>query len=234
MMRKESIKKISPVLWEIPKGCRTDMRVPARVFATEKMLDQIVSDRSLEQLINVSTLPGIVGAAYAMPDVHEGYGFPIGGVAATRFPSGAISPGGIGYDINCGVRLLKSEVTCDEIKSYFESLSREIYHWIPSGVGRGGRLKLDTKELDQVLKIGARWMREHNYAQPGDIEHIESNGCLKNADSEMVSDLAKKRGLDQLGTLGAGNHFCEVGFVDQVYDEKIAETFDFLKISLSF
>ncbi len=229
MLTKQDLKKISDVLWEISKNYRPDMNVPARIFASEKMLDEIFSDRSLEQLINVSTLKGILGAAYAMPDAHEGYGFPIGGVAATKIPDGAISPGGIGYDINCGVRLLKSEITFDKIKNNLESLSREIYHWIPSGVGRGGKLKLDTKQLDQVLKEGASWMLENNYATQDDINNIESNGKLDNADPNVVSNHAKKRGLDQLGTLGAGNHFIEVDFVEEIYDEEIAKSFGLFK-----
>lgn len=229
MIEKENIKKISNVLWEIPKSFRSDMNVPARFFASEKMLDDILQDRSLEQLINVATLRGIVGAAYAMPDVHEGYGFPIGGVAATRLPDGVISPGGIGYDINCGVRLLKSNVKFDEIKKHFESLSREIYHWIPSGVGRGGQLKLDTNQLDKVLKNGAKWMLENEYATKSDIPHIESSGCLDNADPSVVSPQAKKRGFDQLGTLGAGNHFAEVDFVEEIYDQEAAKAFGIFK-----
>jgi len=229
MVPKEVLKKISDVLWEIPKNFRPDMRVPARIFATKQMLEEVFGDRSLEQLINVSTLRGILGAAYAMPDAHEGYGFPIGGVAATKFPDGVISPGGIGYDINCGVRLLKSNITLNEIKDHFESLSREIYHWVPSGVGRGGNLKLSTNELDKVLKNGAKWMLKNNYATKNDIEHIEANGALENADPGVVSDQAKKRGFDQLGTLGAGNHFVEVGFVEEIYDEKIAKAFGLFK-----
>lgn len=229
MILKKDLKKISDVLWEIPKTYRSDMRVPARFFASEKMLDDILDDKSLTQLVNVATLQGIIGAAYAMPDIHEGYGFPIGGVAATKFPNGIISPGGIGYDINCGVRLLKSEITIDEIKNKLESLSREIFHWIPSGVGRGGNLKLSIKELNNVLQIGAKWMLQKNYATPEDINNIESNGCLSNADPEMVSEHAKKRGADQLGTLGAGNHFTEVGFVEEIYDEKIAEQLGIFK-----
>ena len=223
MISKKILKKISDFLWEIPKTYKDGMNVPARVFSSEQMLDEIFSDKSLWQLTNVATLRGILGAAYAMPDIHEGYGFPIGGVAATRIEDGVISPGGIGYDINCGVRLLKSEITIDQIKSHFESLSREIYHYIPSGVGRGGKIKLSTKELDVVLKKGAKWALENNYATKEDIENIESFGCLENADPSMVSDHAKKRGHDQLGTLGAGNHFVEVDFVEEIYDKNIAE-----------
>ena len=229
MINKENLKKISDVLWEIPKSYRPDMNVPARIFVSEKMLDEVFSDRSIEQLINVTTLPGIVGYAYAMPDAHEGYGFPIGGVAATKIPTGVISPGGIGYDINCGVRLLKSEITIDKIKDNLESLSREIYHCIPSGVGRGGNIKLSIPELDDVLTNGASWTLKNNYATQDDIKNIESNGKLNNADPSQVSDQAKKRGFDQLGTLGSGNHFVEVGFVEEIYDENIAKEFGLFK-----
>lgn len=229
MIPKENIIKISPVLWEIPQNYRSDMKVPARIFASEKMLQDVFGDRSIEQLINVATLQGIQGHAFAMPDAHEGYGFPIGGVAATSLKDGVISPGGIGYDINCGVRLLKSTITLGQVKDKFESLAREIYHCIPSGVGRGGKLKLSTNELDKLLKNGAKWMLQKNYATQNDIECIESNGCLENADPSAVSQHAKKRGLDQVGTLGAGNHFAEVGFVDEIYDEKAAQAFGIFK-----
>jgi tRNA-splicing ligase RtcB len=229
MFPKEILIKISPVLWEIPQNYRSDMRVPARLFASEKMLNDILQDRSIEQLINVTTLQGIEGYAYAMPDAHEGYGFPIGGVAATNIKNGLISPGGIGYDINCGVRLLKSTVKISDIKNKFESLARELYHCIPSGVGRGGKLKLTAKELEALLKHGIHWMLQKKYATKNDIENIESYGCLNNADPHAVSDRAKKRGSDQVGTLGAGNHFAEVGFVDEIYDAQAAEAFGLFK-----
>ncbi|MCK4650765.1 RtcB family protein [Candidatus Babeliales bacterium] len=234
MISKESLKKISPFLWEIPKSFRPDMRVPARIFTSEKMLDEIFNDQSLDQLVNVTTLPGIVGYAYVMPDAHEGYGFPIGGVAATKFPDGVISPGGIGYDINCGVRLLKSNLKIDDVKEHFESLAREIYHWIPSGVGKGGRLKLSIEELDKVLKKGTKWMLENDYATQQDIDHTESYGCLENADPSVISSRAKKRGSDQLGTLGAGNHFAEIDFVEEIYDEEAAKAFGLFKNQITF
>jgi len=158
----------------------------------------------------------------AMPDAHEGYGFPIGGVAAMQLPDGVISPGGIGYDINCGVRLLRSDMTKVQAESEFESLAREIFHMVPSGVGRGGELKLDIPQLERVLKQGAHWMLENEYANQEDIAHTESNGILKNADPIHVSDQAKKRGHDQLGTIGSGNHFVEVDVVAEIYDEQAA------------
>lgn len=222
MIPKEILKKITSCLWEIPQTYRPDMRVPARIFATERMIDEIGNDRSLDQLVNVATLPGIQNASYAMPDVHEGYGFPIGGVAATLYPDGIISPGGIGYDINCGVRLLRSQLNADDIKDHLQSLSREMYHMIPSGVGRGGELKLSDKQMDQVLTKGVNWMLEHEYGKSGDARHIESHGRLENADPTQISPHAKKRGFDQLGTLGSGNHFAEVDIVDEIYDEQAA------------
>ena len=225
MISKEYLKQISPVLWEIPTNYRPDMRVPARFFANEQMLEDVFQDRSIEQLVNVTTLEGIIGAAYAMPDMHEGYGFPIGGVAAIKHPNGVISPGGIGYDINCGVRLLKSKLSFDDIKDKLESLAREIYHCIPSGVGRGGKLKLSPAELDQLLKNGVSWMLKNGYATETDIEHTESNGTLPNADPSAISEHAKKRGCDQVGTLGAGNHFAEVDIVEEIFDEKAAQAF---------
>jgi len=148
--------KISDYIWEVPKSFREDMRVPARIFASEKLLDEILSDNSINQLVNLTTLPGIQKYSLAMPDIHEGYGAPVGGVAGFDFDKGIISPGGIGYDINCGVRLLESNLTYDEIKAYLAELTKELYREIPSGVGRGGRLKLNNQELDRILEGGAR------------------------------------------------------------------------------
>ena len=198
------------------------MRVPARLYASEKMLPDILRDRSLEQLANATTLPGIQKWALAMPDAHEGYGFPIGGVAATLYPDGVISPGGIGYDINCGVRLLASGLEFENARKYFEKLANEIYSEIPSGVGRGGRLKLGPETLNQVLKSGAKWAVENGYGKREDLDRIESGGFLVDADPSRVSDRARKRGSGQLGTLGAGNHFLEVGRVEEIYAENEA------------
>ncbi len=229
---KDLLVEISPVLWEIPQSYRDDMRVPARIFASKKMLDEEFNDRSLEQLINVATLPGIQTAALAMPDAHEGYGFPIGGVAAMDIDTGVISPGGIGYDINCGVRLLRTEMMVDDAESEFENLAREIFHQVPSGVGRGGSLKLDTEKINKVLATGVQWMLENNYATPDDIGRIESQGTMTNADPAHVSDHAKSRGLDQLGTIGAGNHFAEVDVVAEIYDQEAAQAMGLQKDQL--
>lgn len=221
--------RIEDFLWEIPKTFRGDMRVPARVYAREYMLDSISVDKSLEQLVNVATLPGIKGYALAMPDIHEGYGFPVGGVAAFDSEEGIISPGGIGYDINCGVRLLRSEKTFSEVEPYLRSLGRMIYQEVPSGVGVGGRLDLRDKEFDLVLGKGAVRMVELGYGEPDDLEHTESGGMLDTAVPELVSEHAKSRGHDQLGTMGAGNHFVEVGVVETVFDESEAKRLNIFK-----
>lgn len=223
MIAKKDLVKIHDWLWEIPKSYRADMRVPARVYATEHMIEEILRDRSLEQLVNVATLPGIARYALAMPDVHEGYGFPVGGVAAfDPEDGGIISPGGIGYDINCGVRLLRSERTLKDIAPELENLAHALYREIPSGVGKGGRLSLKDADLDRVLEGGAARMVEMGYGDAADLPRIESEGRLPDADASLVSETAKARGSDQLGTMGAGNHFVEAGVVDEVFDKQEA------------
>jgi len=224
-----NLTKISDWLWEIPKNYRSDMRVPARVYASEKMLAGISRDRSLEQLVNVATLPGIQKYALAMPDAHEGYGFPVGGVAAFDAQTGVISPGGIGYDINCGVRLLRSDLTRAEVATHLEKLATAIYNEVPSGVGRGGRLKLSEKSFDEVLEGGAKRAVEMGYGTVKDLENLESRGTFDNADASLVSSHAKARGRDQLGTLGAGNHFVEVDEVETVFDEESAKKMGIFK-----
>jgi tRNA-splicing ligase RtcB (3'-phosphate/5'-hydroxy nucleic acid ligase) len=226
---KNKLKKISDVIWEIPGSFRNDMRVPARIYASGEMLDMIMQDRSIEQLINVTTLPGIQHAALVMPDVHEGYGFPIGGVAATLYPDGVISPGGIGYDINCGVRLLRSQNSFQETSHLIGQLSKEIFKEVPCGVGKGGFLDLSNKELDKVMTKGAKWGVENGYGKEDDVNYIESNGCIPGADPSAVSDHAKKRGADQLGTMGAGNHFVEVDRVEKIFDEDAAQAYGLFK-----
>lgn len=222
-MNREDLIKKENYLYEIPKSFRSDMRVPARIFTHEEMLRDIVNDRSLEQIVNVTTLPGIVGYALAMPDIHEGYGFPIGGVAAFDINEGIISPGGIGYDINCGVRLLRSNLTKEYAEPYLKDLGRTIFSEVPSGVGRGGKLDLSIDKLDEVFKRGAEYMVELGYGVDEDIENIESEGKLPDADPKKVSAHAKKRGRDQLGTMGSGNHFVEVQYVESIIDEEEAK-----------
>ena len=217
-MDKRNLEKLSDNLWEVPKSFRGDMRVPARVYASEVMLDAILHDRSLDQLVNVATLPGIRKYAIAMPDVHEGYGFPIGGVAAVDATEGAVSPGGIGYDINCGVRLLRSTATFDDVQPLLQKLAHSIARGVPSGVGRGGPVRLKKDDLDLVLREGAVRAVAMGHGNDDDLKHIESGGRLDGADSAAVSEVARQRGHDQLGTIGSGNHFVEIDRVDEVYD----------------
>ncbi len=226
---KAHINKLEDYLWEIPKSFKPQMRVPARVLASEPLLDAIMEDRSLMQLVNVASLPGIVGASLVMPDVHEGYGFPIGGVAATSYPEGAISPGGIGYDINCGVRLMVSDQKIHAIRDNLEALAKELYTQIPSGMGKGGQIRLSSQDMDTVLSKGAQWAVHKGYGTEEDLAFMESKGRLPNADPSKVSDMAKKRGSNQLGTIGSGNHFVEVNYVEEIYDEGIAEAFGLYK-----
>jgi len=225
MISRTELKKIMPYLWEIPLGTRPGMLVPAQIYALEEMIDSILNDNSVEQLIHVSMLPGIMKAAMVMPDVHQGYGFPIGGIAAMRWPDGVISPGGIGYDINCGVRLLRSQINEKQISSRLEELSVELYKEIPSGIGKGGQLTLDRDQLYQVLKKGALWAVENGYGDRKDLQNIESGGVLDFADPQFVSEHAFQRGFAQLGTIGSGNHFVEVDRVEEIYDEETAKAF---------
>jgi tRNA-splicing ligase RtcB len=229
-VKQSDLIKISDYLYEIPQSFRDDMRVPARIFANQEILNDILTDRSLEQLVNVATLPGIVKAAMAMPDIHQGYGFPIGGVAAMVIDEGGvISPGGIGYDINCGVRLLVAELTADEVRAKLGDLATDIFNAVPSGVGQGGRLEYGQEKMDKILQKGAQYMLEQGYGVPGDIEFCEENGCMPGADPQLISDRAKKRGGDQLGTLGSGNHFLEVQEIVEIYDEDAAKAFGLKK-----
>jgi len=226
IINRSELTKIDEFTYEVPTSYRGDMRVPARVFANEQMLDDITNDRSLWQLVNVSTLPGIKKAAFAMPDIHQGYGFPIGGVAATAIEEGGvISPGGIGYDINCGVRLLRSNMTAADLQSRMDSVATALFQKIPSGVGRGGKLDYGPKEIDKILQYGAKRMLDLGYGEPGDVTFCEEGGAMEAARPDMVSDKAKTRGSDQLGTLGSGNHFLEVQVVDEIYDKEVARTF---------
>ena len=205
------------------------MNVPAHVYATKDMLKLVARDRSLMQLSNVTMLPGILGQAVVMPDVHEGYGFPIGAVAAIAYDGGVISPGGIGYDINCGVRLLRTNMNRGEIMPRLKEISKAMYDEVPSGVGKGGGVKLNIPELDKVLNKGVEWAVKEGYASKNDLLHIESNGCMKTAEAYSVSEKAKARGKDQLGTMGAGNHFVEINAVQQILDEEVAEAYGLYK-----
>ncbi len=225
-MKIDDFEQLTEFLWEIPQSYRDDMRVPARVYASRELLEDAVDDKSFDQLINTTTLPGIVGYAIAMPDVHQGYGFPVGGVAATAVhDEGVISPGAIGYDINCGIRLLASELDYEEVEPYLDKLATMLYENCPSGVGQGGRFRLSRQELADVLANGAEWCQKNGLATEEDVIHTEGSGNLDGADPEQVSDRAFDRGRDQLGTLGAGNHFLEVDRVSETFDETAADAF---------
>jgi len=217
--------KVRPFVWEIPREGK--MRVPGRVYASDDLMADIRGDKSLEQVRNVACLPGIVGWSLAMPDIHWGYGFPIGGVAATDAESGAISPGGVGYDINCGVRLARSGLTAKEIdETRRRTLLDRLYAAVPSGVGASGAIrKLSHRDEQELLTRGAPWAVEQGFGTQADLAHTEEGGCLTDADPDQVSDRAKERGLTQVGTLGSGNHFLEVQRVSRIFDERLADAF---------
>lgn len=221
-----TLKKINENEWEIPKEAK--MNVPALVIASEKLLEDIKQDKTLEQIKNVATLKGIVKRAIALSDAHQGYGFPIGGVAAFDLEKGIISPGGVGYDINCGVRLLSTNITVEEFMKKRKEVLHAIFRAVPSGVGRGGK-PYTRNELLEVLKKGAEWAVENKMGTKEDLECTEENGCMKNANPKDVSDRAIGRGLPQLGTLGAGNHFLEIQKVYKFFDENIAKEFGLKK-----
>ncbi len=217
------LKQVSDYEWEIPQHTRHYMRVPVRLFATRDLLEAAFDDKSIDQAINAATLPGLVGHVVVMPDMHQGYGFPIGGVAATRYPDGVISPGAIGYDINCGVRLLGSVLEFEAVQPYLDDLASALNAHCPSGVGSKGAVRLSNAELNQVCEHGAKWTQKQGYATEQDLRRTEEHGCLDGADAAQVSDRAKERGRSQLGTLGAGNHFIEVDVVDRVFAPDAAE-----------
>ena len=216
-------KKISKSVYEIPKKGR--MKVPVKIFASEKLLKDLSRDKSLQQGINVASLPGIYKASMMMPDAHQGYGFSIGGVAAIDYEHGCISPGGIGFDINCGVRLLTTPLKKEDVEPKIKQLLESLFRNVPSGVGSESFIRLNDKELDQVLSKGAEWAVENGYGFKEDLERCEEGGRMKQADPNKVSHRAKARGRKQLGSLGAGNHFLEVQVVDKVFDKKVAEVF---------
>lgn len=227
-MDKIKLKRLDAFRWLIPK--EGPMRTEGLIYASEDMLDDIYEDQSLVQVRNVATMPGIVGRALAMPDIHWGYGFPIGGVAAFDEEEGVISPGGVGYDINCGVRLLRSNLTRKDVEGKIEALVNALFKNVPSGVGSHRKdLKLDKAQEKKVLLKGAQWAVEQGFGKWEDLEHIEEGGCLKGADPELVSEKALERGRAQLGTLGSGNHFVEVGFVEEIYDDKLAQALGLFK-----
>ena len=215
--------KISDYEWVIPKSYREDMRVPVRIFATREILEEIKDDKSLQQAVNSATLPGLVGHVIVMPDMHQGYGFPIGGVAATRYPEGVVSPGAIGYDINCGVRLLSSSIPYEAAEPHLDDLATTLEHRCPSGVGVGGELELSFSEIRKVAQEGAGFPLRRGMGREEDLERTEEGGCIDEADPSTVSRKANDRGRTQVGTLGSGNHFLEVGLVDEIFHDEAAE-----------
>jgi tRNA-splicing ligase RtcB len=223
MVSLQDLQQINDYEWEIPQSFRSDMRVPVRIFATRRLLEKVLQDKSLEQAVNAATLPGLVGQVLVMPDMHQGYGFPIGGVAATRYPDGVISPGAIGYDINCGVRLLASQIEFEAVEHLIGDLATALDHYCPSGVGEKGALRMSEEELDQVCREGSRWALKQGFASEMDVRRTEEGGRLEGADPSKVSKRAKERGRPQLGTLGAGNHFIEIDVVDQIFDPHAAQ-----------
>lgn len=223
MVTTQDLVRISDYEWEIPKSFRQDMRVPVRLFTTREMLEDIMKDKSLEQAVNAATLPGLVGHVVVMPDMHQGYGFPIGGVAATRYPDGVISPGGIGYDINCGVRLLGSRISYADALVHLDELATSLNKHCPSGVGEDGAVRLSDAELESVCRNGARWALGKGMATEADLRRTEENGRMDGADPDKLSARARQRGRPQLGSLGAGNHFIEVDVIEQIYDSQAAD-----------
>jgi len=227
------IREIDSCRWEIAPSYQSEamkrlglvMRVPGLIYTDKEMLRAIMSDDSPDQVANVATLPGIIGRSIAMPDIHHGYGFPIGGVAAFDADEGVISPGGVGYDINCGVRLLRTNLSLPKIRPHIQKLINTMFDNVPSGVGVGGKRKLAPHEIEEVLEQGAGWAVRQGFGWASDLEVMEENGCISGADPALVSADAKKRGGPQLGSLGAGNHFLELQKVDAIYDQEAARLF---------
>lgn len=212
-------------MWEIPEDFRDCMNVPGRIYADEYLIKDMSEDRTLNQCANVACLPGLYKYSITLPDGHEGYGFPIGGVAASDRENGAISPGGVGYDINCGVRLIKTGLTRSDVETKIQDVLNVLFKLIPSGLGSRGKIRLTATELDKVITNGVEWAINNGYGWKQDISRCEENGCMTTADPDVISDRAKKRGIPQLGSLGSGNHFLEIQSVDKIYDVSIAKAF---------
>ncbi|MFA4919041.1 MAG: RtcB family protein [Thermodesulfovibrionales bacterium] len=219
----EKVRRIDSTRIEIPVDYKQGMRVNGIIYVDEA-LEKVLEIQAIDQVANVATLPGIVGSSMAMPDVHTGYGFSIGGVAAFDLKDGIVSPGGVGYDINCGVRLLRSNLRKDDVAAKIKDLVSVLYNEIPSGVGSKGKVRLGPDDQKRILKKGAQWAVEQGFGESGDLEKIESGGCIEGADPSLISNKAYERGRSQQGTLGSGNHFLEVQYVDEIYDEKAANS----------
>jgi len=230
MVELAKLEKISPFKWRLPRRYKPFMRVDGIIFASEDLLhDREKGTDPLDQVANAAALPGIVRASYAMPDIHYGYGLPIGGVIATLEDGGVVTPGGVGYDINCGVRLLSSALSVSDVKPHMAKIVNALFQHIPCGVGSRGKIKLSPSKLSEVLQKGSAWAIDQGYGQSSDLEHTEAGGRLSDANPDVVTSKASQRGLDQVGTLGAGNHFIEVQFVEEVFDEKAAKAFGLFK-----
>ena len=224
MISIKDLRKISDYEWEISQGYRQGMQVPVRIFATREIIQDSLKDHSLIQAVNTACLPGLRQYVCVMPDVHQGYGFPIGGVAATDYENGVISPGGIGYDINCGVRLLASEISLQAAQPLMQELVHLLFQKCPVGMGQGGGVELTTREFRQICVEGSKWALQRGYASEADVEATEDNGCISGANPDSVSRRAMERGSTQIGTLGSGNHFIEVDVVEEVFDQACADS----------
>ncbi|MBR6024088.1 MAG: RtcB family protein [Methanobrevibacter sp.] len=224
MTIKDEIKKIKDNVYEVPGSYNKKMRASGRLYIDDESFDAL-EEGAVQQIVNVACLPGVFRYSIAMPDIHFGYGFPIGGVAAFNMRNGIVSPGGVGFDINCGVRLIKSNLRLEDVQDHLDELVDALFKNIPSGVGSKGKVKLSREDIDNVLDYGAEWAVENGYGWDEDLEVLEENGRIKKADSSKVSDKAKKRGIPQLGSLGSGNHFLEIQVVDEVYNDEVAEVY---------
>ena len=222
MAEKIPLERVDSNRWRIPMRYNSEMRVPGMIYADDALIEFIKEDNALQQVANVATLPGIVGYSLAMPDIHWGYGFPVGGVAATNAENGVVSPGGIGFDINCGVRLLATDLLHEQVRAKVDTLADELFRNLPSGVGTAGMRKLTHNEMREVMLRGSAWAIEEGYGFPEDLEVTEEYGCLAGAHPDEVSKTAIQRGIAQLGSLGSGNHFCEIQIVEHIYDEEVA------------
>ena len=228
MSIKDEVKKVRDNVYEIPGSFNKKMRASGRLYLDDESFDAL-EEGAIEQIVNVACLPGVQRYSIGLPDIHFGYGFPIGGVAAFSMRNGIVSPGGVGFDINCGVRLIKSNLTIDDVEGKLDKLIELLFKNIPSGVGSKGKIRLDENEINDVLDYGAEWAVENGYGWQEDLEYLEENGRIKDADSSIVSDKAKKRGIPQLGSLGSGNHFLEIQIVDKIYNEEVASVFGLKK-----
>lgn len=220
-----NLEKLDNHRWKLPNDYKPGMRVPGIIYSSEKLLRGILEDQALDQVANVATLPGIVKASLAMPDIHWGYGFPIGGVAAMRVSDGVVSPGGVGFDINCGVRFLRTNLTFSDIQPKLENLVEKLFALVPTGVGSSGKIRLSNDAMGKMMSLGAAWAVKNGYGSTDDLERLEEGGCITSARPDEVSKEAVRRGCDQLGTLGSGNHFLEIEAVDEIYDPEIAKKF---------